>query len=463
VYHWLALAVLAGTVGCNRANPPAPAAGGNGAEAGPVKVKIVTPKRQALAWAIEQPGTVEPLEITPLVAKLPGYVKALAPDAVAAIRAGFKGQSGPAPLIDIGSDVYAGQLLATLDIPELDAEHAEKLAAVERAKAEKKQAEAERDVVTAQIAAADAAVKEADAGIARAEADINRWKAELDQASTQAASGIAEVQNRLVIAKNFESAKAARAEAEAKVATAKAQVQERTARRGRVEADVEAAEAKVKAARAEADRVAALLEYTRITAPFAGVVTARNVNTRTFTQSVGPQAPPVFTVAREDVLRVFADVPEASAEKASPGSPVVVRVPALGGREYPAAVTRTTRAVNPETRTLRTEIDIPNPDRALLPGAYVVVQIKAQTPDAVVIPGSCVLSADEAQFVFVVEGGKVVKYRVQLGRTDGTVYQVLGRRKATSTTGPWEKFTGTEQVVNGNLGALADGTPVAIE
>ena len=73
------------------------------------------------------------------------------------------------------------------------------------------------------------------------------------------------------------------------------------------------------------------------------------------------------------------------------------------------------------------------------------------------------MAADEGHSLFLVEGGKAVKYRVQLGRSDAGAVEVLGRRKATTTAGPWEKFTGSEQVVNGNLGALADGTPVVIE
>jgi RND family efflux transporter MFP subunit len=445
---WL---VLAAAVGCNR-SAPAPAGGANPADPGPVKVKVASPKQQPLQWVIEQPGTVEPFEVTPLVAKFPAYVKALAPD-----PAGAKLPGGLPALVDIGTEVAAGQLLATLDIPELDAEAAEKAAAVARATAEQKQAELERGVADAQVAAAEAGVKDAEAGSVRADADIGRWKAELDQVNAQITGGVADAQTRTVVNKNWEAAKAAKAEAEAKVATAKALVLERVARKARVEADVEAAAARVKVAQADAARVESLRSYATIAAPFPGVVTARNVNTRTFVQ---PTSGPLFTVARVDVLRVFADIPEVNADKAGPGAPAVVRVPALAGREYPGTVTRTARALSPESRTLRVEVDVVNADRALAPGTYAVVQIRASAADALVLPNACVLAADETHYAFLVEDGKAVKYRVQLGRTDGGNIQVFGRRKATLTSGPWAPFTGAERVVDGNLGALADGTAV---
>lgn len=450
------LALSAAIAGCGKSN--APGGGANPAEPGPVKVKVARANHQPLNWVVEQPGTVVPLEVTPLVAKIPGHVHSVAPDE-AAVKAGVKLPRNQPPVIDIGSQVEAGQLLVTLAVPELDKELAEKAAAAEQAKAARVLAEKELAVADARIAAAKAGVQEAQAGTARAEADVVRWKAELDQVNTQITGGTADVQTRNVITKNYEAAKAAKAEAEARAVTAAAAVAEQAARKGRAEAEVAVAAAKVKATEAERERVAALLGYTRITSPFAGVVTDRGAVD--LGRLVQPGSGPLFTVARVDVVRVFADIPEASAGRAGPGATAVVLVPALG-REYPATVTRTTRVVNPESRTLRIEIDLENPDRLLLPGAYALVQVKAATPDAMVLPGACVMAADETVYAFLVEGGKAVKYRVQLGRTDGGVVQVLGRRKAAATAGPWIPFDGSEQVVNGNLGALADGTAVTV-
>src|SRR5262249_51522482 len=163
------------------------------------------------------------------------YVKAIAPD-VAAIRTGVKLPGGQPPVIDIGSAVEADQLLATVYIPELSAEVAEKTALVAKTKSEQRQAEEELKVADKQIRAAEETVKEAGAGIARAGAGVTRWKAELDRVTTQITGGVADVQTRNVITKNGEAAKAAKTEAIAKVAPARAGVEERLARRTRAQA-----------------------------------------------------------------------------------------------------------------------------------------------------------------------------------------------------------------------------------
>jgi multidrug efflux pump subunit AcrA (membrane-fusion protein) len=94
---------------------------------------------------------------------------------------------------------------------------------------------------------------------------------------------------------------------------------------------------------------------------------------------------------------------------------------------------------------------------------YAFVRIDAESADATVLPSSCVLPADETHYVYLVEDGKAVRYRVRVGRTEGTTVQVLARRRAAATAGDWQPFTGAEKVVNGNLGALADGTAVEVK
>jgi HlyD family secretion protein len=448
-------------IGCNRSTPPGPS--GAKAPAGPAVVKVTRPAQKPLRWVIEQPASVQPLEATPIVAKIPGYLKAIAPD-TAAVKTGVKLPGGQEAVIDIGSVVEANQLLATLHVPELTAEVSQKAAAVEQAKAQFRQAEKEREVVAAQVKAAEELVKEVEAGVARVDADLNRWKAELEQVNTQITGGVADTQTRIVITKNWEAAKAAKAEAAAKVATATAGIAEQKARAGKAQADAEAAAERVKVAEAELARVKALESYTRVTAPFPGIITARNVHPGHFLQpATGAGGTVLFTIVRADVVRVFADVPEVSAARVAVGSPATVRVPSLGGREFAASVTRTAGVVDPATRTLRIEIDIENKASTLKPGVFATIRIPAETIDATVLPSQCILPADETHYAFLVENGKAVKYRVQLGRSEPGSVQVLGRRRASATTGPWEPFTGSEQVVMGNLGALSDGTDVKVE
>ncbi|MBY0514418.1 MAG: efflux RND transporter periplasmic adaptor subunit, partial [Gemmataceae bacterium] len=226
-------------------------------------------------------------------------------------------------------------------------------------------------------------------------------------------------------------------------------------------AGVAAAEASIATARAAVDSARLDLSYTRITAPFDGVVTSRAVHPGHFVQP----GVVLFTVARVDRLRVTVDVAEAAAARAAPGAAAVVRVPALNNREFTEGltVTRTSGVIQPDTRTLRTEIEIDNADGALKPGMYAFVTIKAAAAEATVLPAACVMTADETQYVYLVEEGKAVKYRVRVGRTDAGLTQVHDRRKATATAGNWVPFGGTEAVVVGNLGALADGAAVEVQ
>jgi RND family efflux transporter MFP subunit len=458
--RWLAVlapALALAPLGCNRATP-ATGSGAAPAAGGPVAVKVASPKPQPLHWTIEQPATVQPFEVTPIVAKLPGYVREIAPDA-AAIAKGAK----PEAVIDIGSAVRKDQLLAFVDIPELAAEAEEKRAMVGQAKAELTQAEKDLAVVDAQVAAAEAMVTEAKAGVTKAAADVARWETELTQAKKLVATNVIDAQSRDVVDKQHEAAKAAKAEADARTTTAAAQLLERQARRGRVEADVVAAQKRVAVAEAAVKRLEALLTYTVVRAPFAGVVTARNVHPGHFLQPApGSSGQVLFTVARLDVVRVFVDVPEGAAAKAGPGATAVVRVPALGNKEFDGTITRTAGVIQPDTRALRAEIDLENKGGELKPGMYASVTIPAESADAMVLPAGCVLAADETNYVYLVEGGKAVKYRVQVGRSEGATVQVFARRKAIAIAGNWEPFVGSEQVVVGNLGALTDGATVEI-
>ncbi|MFO0803313.1 MAG: efflux RND transporter periplasmic adaptor subunit [Gemmataceae bacterium] len=413
-----------------------------------IAVKTASPKKQTLHWTVEQPATVAAYESTPVAAMIAGYVKAIATDK----------QGKP---IDIGSVVERGQPLATLDVPHLEAEAEQKKAGVAQAVAEHEQVKKDVAVADAQVTAAKAMLKEADAGIAKATAEYDRWKAELAQADDLVSRKVIDTQSRAVVFKQFQSAEAGQAEAAARVNTAKATLAEREAKRAKVDADVLAAAAKVKVAEAAAKEVQARVGYTVIPAPFDGIVTARNVHTRHFVQPpAGGTGQPLFVVARLDIVRIFTDVPEASAAKAVAGAKAMVRIPALGNAELPAAITRTAGVVDPATRMLRAEIDLANEKRMLQPGLYAFVRIEAEAADAVLLPAACILAADETNYAYLVEDSKAVKYRVQVGRSEGTAMQVLGRRKATATGGEWIPFTGTERVVQGNLGALADGVEV---
>lgn len=440
-------------IGCNKSAADGPSTGPNAT--GFVAVKVTSPKRQSLRWSVEQPGTVTAYEVTPIAAKLAGYVKEIAPDTAARQR-GIENA-----VIDIGSVIKKDQLLATLDIPELVEEATLKRAGLGQARAELELVRKDLAVTDAWVTAARAAIKEAEAGVTKAQAELARWKTELTQADELVERKVIDVQSRAVVFKQYEAADAAKAEAVAHVTTAAANLTERQARRDKVDADILAAEARVKVAEAAVREVDARVSYTRVTAPYDGVVTDRRVHTGHFTQPTPGMAGHVlFMVARLDLVRVAVDMPETSAAKAVPGAKAVIRIPALNNEEFPGTVTRTAGVVQPDTRTMRAEIDLLNDKRLIQPGMYAFVRIEAEPVDAVVLPVGCVLPADETHYVYLVEGDKAVKYRVRVGRTDGSMMQILGRRRATATNGDWMPFTGNERAVNGNLGAITDGVEV---
>ena len=135
-------------------------------------------------------------------------------------------------------------------------------------------------------------------------------------------------------------------------------------------ADVTAASAGIQVARSDARHTQALRAYASIAAPYDGVITRRNVDVGDLTQP-GSQGPPLFTMARDDLVRIIVSVPEMYATAVNPGNPVLIRLQALAGKEIEGKVARTSWSLDPRTRTLRTEIDIPNPSGTLRPGLYV--------------------------------------------------------------------------------------------
>ena len=143
------------------------------------------------------------------------------------------------------------------------------------------------------------------------------------------------------------------------------------------EANVNLAEANLEAAIADQHRLEALLQYTKIVAPYDGVITHRTINPGDLVQSGTANRPmaPLFTCQEIDKVRVFADVPETNAAAIRPGWVAEVRLFGPDGQTVLGSVTRVSAALDPTTRTMRIEIDLPNPDEKLLPGMYAQVSL----------------------------------------------------------------------------------------
>jgi RND family efflux transporter MFP subunit len=202
-------------------------------------------------------------------------------------------------------------------------------------------------------------------------------------------------------------------------------------------------------AEADRDQSKAMFGYARVTAPFDGTVSVRNVNKGHFLLAAagGNKGEPLFTVVSADTVRVFVDVPEADAGLVRDGTEAKVRVPSLG-REVDGTVTRASGVIDPKTRTLRAEIDLPNKDGMLRPGVYVFATLVVKREGVLTLPASAVVTGDSGAYCFRVEGGKAVRTPVQTGLSGGGLVEVL------------KGVTGGEEVA-ANAGVLKDGQEVA--
>jgi RND family efflux transporter MFP subunit len=254
----------------------------------------------------------------------------------------------------------------------------------------------------------------------------------------------------------LEAVKAARKEATARVASAKAAVIKAEADRDKAAADIDAVKAKLEVAREEVGRVDALRGYTRIKAPFDGVVTTRSVSTNAYV--TGNDKTPLFTVAKIDPIRIVIKVPEADSGLVDIGQDVKITLQCcLDGAEQTGKVVRTSWGLEQGSRTLRTEIDLPNKDGHVRPGMYVYARLTAELPAAWSVPAAAVGKVNEQPVIYLVEGGKAVRVQVQLLRGDAKFTQVLRFKRPGAND--WTDITGNESIATPAAG-LSDGQPV---
>lgn len=191
------------------------------------------------------------------------------------------------------------------------------------------------------------------------------------------------------------------------------------------EDQVRAAQANMAAQAAQVEVARQQKEYQSVVAPFDGVVTQRNVDVGDLMQGDSTSGTFMFTVQQSDVIRTQAYVPQDLAFGLGPGVKVTIRVPQIPGKVFPGTVTRIADALEPTTRTLLTEIDIPNPDGALQPGTYVTVElnIPRKTP-SLLVPASAIIFNQNGMQVAVVKDGKANIQKVEVTRDLGTEIEV---------------------------------------
>lgn len=425
-----AAAMLASIAGC-QSSPPveaSQAAPSTAAAASPVRVTAAPPVRKTLRLESVQPGQIEAFEQTPLFVKLPAYVQELH--------------------VDIGDRVEAGQVLVDLFLPELTEELRQKKAGQVQAQAEVKLATAAVRAAEAAVTTAQANIRLTEAGDIRADADVARWQSQHTRISQLVAGGSLDRKLEDETRDSLKAAEAAQGEVRAKVGAAKAALVQSQAESAKATANVAVARARLGNAKADVSRVKALLQYTRIRAPYAAVVTERNVNRGDFVQPASAASGrPLLALARTDVVRVFVDVPEMESPWVQTGQTGYVSVQALPNRTVEGKVTRTSWVLGPN-RTLRTELDLPNPNGLLRPGMYATAHILLQErPHVYTLPASAIVRDGKQAFCWTVRDGRAVRTAITFGLQVGDDVEVLSG------------LEGDELVVQSQAASLQEGQP----
>jgi len=281
--------------------------------------------------------------------------------------------------VDYGSRVRKGQLMAVLEIPEL-------------------QAQLQQD---------QALIKSASDQGTDAEHQLGRIEAQHKVLHLQYGrlNGVAKSQPGLVAQQEVDDAEGKDLAAEAQVEGAKSSLQ--------------VAQSQLAVAQSKLVHDQALYDYSKITAPFAGVVTQRYANYGTLLQagtSSSTQAMPLVKLSQQDLFRLVIPVPESYVRYIKMGDSVDVRVPALDGH-FPGNVARFSVDVGASTRTMHTEVDVPNPKGVLIPGVYAEVTLTLDRKgDALVVPLQAVTQTSEQASVLVVDQeSKIQDRRITLG------------------------------------------------
>ncbi len=362
--------------------------GGAGGQA-VIYAAVAPVKRETIATSLSIAGQFIPYQNVELHAKVAGYIKNI--------------------YVDIGDRVHTGQVLAVLEIPELVAE-------VDEAKA---------------------AVHHAEEEIQRAQSDVSR--AEADNVALHANAvrlvNTDKVRPGLIAQQELDDATAKDRASQAQVDAAKSALA--------------AAKQQLEVARANQEHYSALFDYAKITAPYDGVVTWRFSDTGSLVQAgtSNTSGLPVVTVAQINVLRLRIPVPESIAAKVKIGDSADVHVQATG-EHFTGQVTRFTDALDPSTRTMQVEIDVPNPNYHLQPGMYADVTLSANSrPNALTVPIQAIRRGENNKTsVLVVDPQNHVQSRpVEVGLESSNNVEILGG------------LTEGEKVIVGNLGSYQPG------
>ena len=431
---WFGFCLLTALAGCSQHGPEAQG-DASGSQA-PARATVIAPQRKPLVRQIELPGRIEAYEVTPLHAKATGYVVNIPVDVGDRVR----GPKGDEP----------GTLLCELQVPELKEELAQKSAAVAQAQAEVLQSDASVKVAEAAVRSADAKVAESKAAIDREESLYLRWDSEFQRVLQLAESGAVTKKVADETRAQRDAADAGRKEVAARIVSVEAQQQQVAADLEKAKADAVAARSRLVVSEADERRVAAMLDYTLIRAPYDGIVVERNIHTGHLVHAGTNHPKPLFVVMRTDPVRVMIDVPEIDAVQITPATKVEIKIPSLPGSSHVGTVTRSSWSLNTTSRTMSAEVHVPNEDGRWRPGQYVQAKLTtAEVDNCLSLPKSAIVTQDKQTFCFAVNhDGQVVRLPISLGLQAGTDVEIR------------EGLTGSEQVISVNASAFREGQSV---
>jgi len=324
-----------------------------------VTVGVTKVVKKSLGRDLTLSSELVPFQEIDVYAKESGYVKKLS--------------------VDYGSHVKTGEVMAVLEIPELEA----------------------------QLQEDEAQIKNATNQVSRAQHELARYQAQYKALHLQYTrlNGVFESQPGIVAQQEVD-------DAQGKDVAASSQVDAG-------QAALEAAQSQLAAAKAKLAHDQTLFDYSKITAPFSGVVTQRYANLGTLVQAgtnSSTQAIPIVRLSQDDLFRLVIPVPESYVQYIRVGDPVDVRVPSLN-RTFPGKVARFAVDVREDTRTMHTEVDVRNRDHALVPGLYAEADLVLEHKEGIpTIPLQAINHATDKTSVFVVTSDNQLEDRpVRLG------------------------------------------------
>jgi RND family efflux transporter MFP subunit len=325
-------------------------------------VTVTAVTRSGVTSSLVLPGNIQAVTEAPVLARATGYIKSRA--------------------VDIGDRVKNGQVLAEIEAPELDQQ-----------------------------------ILQAQASIDQAASTIEQSQAALEQGqSNEALAKITAERSQKLFDRNVVS----RQDND----TAQMQYAAQEANVSALTKAVAAARSSESALRANLARLNDLQSYLTVRAPFAGVITVRNIDAGVLVNEGNTL---LFRIAQTDRLRTYLNVPQADSGSVRVGQHATLVVPDLGGRKFTGDVTRTANALDPASRTLLTEIQVDNSSGALLPGMYSEVDLAVpRAAPTLIIPADTLVVRGNGPQVAVVDASGVVHYKlIHLGRDFGDHLEVL--------------------------------------